>query len=182
MKKSVKSIVDLVLQMAAMVNVSKEEIIEALQATKVEAKSESSPQPFGSMMLETIDTLDLQPRTYNSLRGEKIKTMANLLSRSLEEISKIPRLGPAAMQDLTTCLANKGLKLSVYSFETMPTERPQAFKVLEANTCSNYLRNAGYYPNDLIYLTSERMDEILKANGVKPAMRKKFFNWVNYSV
>lgn len=182
MKKSVEAIVDLVLKMTTMTDATKEEVIEALQAIKSEATPVYKPAPHSPKLLEGIDTLCLSPRTRNSLRSEGIRNLANLLSRSMEDIASIPRLGPAAMHDLTQCLASKGLKLSNYSTETMPSERPQAFKTVEANVYSNYLRKAGYHPNDFIYLTFEHMDEILKDNKVKPANRKKFFDWVNYSV
>jgi carbon monoxide dehydrogenase subunit G len=61
---------------------------------------------------ESIETLNLSVRSYNSLRREGIHTVGDLASRTREQLLAIDNIGPASVEEIRQKLADRGLALS----------------------------------------------------------------------
>jgi uncharacterized protein len=61
---------------------------------------------------QTLDSLNLTVRSYNGLRREGIHTVADLTTRTREELLAIENIGPASVEEIRQKLADRGLTLS----------------------------------------------------------------------
>jgi carbon monoxide dehydrogenase subunit G len=61
---------------------------------------------------ESVETLNLSLRSYNSLRREGIHTVSDLAARTREELLAIENIGPASVEEIRQKLADRGLTLS----------------------------------------------------------------------
>jgi uncharacterized protein len=61
---------------------------------------------------ETLESLNLTVRSYNSLRREGIHTVADLAARTREQLLAIENIGPASVEEIRQKLADRGLTLS----------------------------------------------------------------------
>jgi carbon monoxide dehydrogenase subunit G len=61
---------------------------------------------------QTLESLSLPVRSYNSLRREGIHTMADLAARTRENLLAIDGIGPASVEEIRQKLASRGLTLS----------------------------------------------------------------------
>jgi carbon monoxide dehydrogenase subunit G len=61
---------------------------------------------------QSIESLNLSLRSYNSLRREGIHTVADLAARTRENLLAIDNIGPASVEEIRQKLAERGLTLS----------------------------------------------------------------------
>jgi carbon monoxide dehydrogenase subunit G len=61
---------------------------------------------------QSIESLGLSLRSYNSLRREGIHTVADLAARTRENLLAIDNIGPASVEEIRQKLAGRGLTLS----------------------------------------------------------------------
>jgi carbon monoxide dehydrogenase subunit G len=61
---------------------------------------------------QSVESLDLSLRSYNSLRREGIHTVSDLAARTREELLAIENIGPASVEEIRQRLAGRGLTLS----------------------------------------------------------------------
>ncbi len=62
---------------------------------------------------QSVESLNLSLRSYNSLRREGIHTVGDLATRTPEELLAIENIGPASVEEIRRKLAERGLVLSV---------------------------------------------------------------------
>jgi uncharacterized protein len=61
---------------------------------------------------ESVESLNLSVRSYNSLRREGIHTVSDLAARTGEELLAVENIGPASVEEIRQKLADRGLTLS----------------------------------------------------------------------
>jgi carbon monoxide dehydrogenase subunit G len=61
---------------------------------------------------QSVESLELSLRSYNSLRREGIHTVSDLAARTREELLAIENIGPASVEEIRQRLAGRGLTLS----------------------------------------------------------------------
>jgi uncharacterized protein len=61
---------------------------------------------------QSVESLKLSLRSYNSLRREGIHTVSDLAARTREELLAIENIGPASVEEIRQKLADRGLTLS----------------------------------------------------------------------
>jgi carbon monoxide dehydrogenase subunit G len=61
---------------------------------------------------QSVESLDLSLRSYNSLRREGIHTVGDLAARSPEDVLAIEGIGPASVEEIRRKLAERGLALA----------------------------------------------------------------------
>jgi carbon monoxide dehydrogenase subunit G len=61
---------------------------------------------------QMLESLNLNNRSYNSLRREGIHTVADLAAKTREELLAIDHIGPASVEEIKQKLADRGLTLS----------------------------------------------------------------------
>jgi len=61
---------------------------------------------------QSVESLNLSLRSYNSLRREGINTVSDLAARTREELLAIENIGPASVEEISQKLADRGLTLS----------------------------------------------------------------------
>ena len=61
---------------------------------------------------QSIESLNLSLRSYNSLRREGIHTVTDLAARTREQLLAIDHIGPASVEEIRQKLADRGLTLS----------------------------------------------------------------------
>jgi uncharacterized protein len=61
---------------------------------------------------QSVESLNLSLRSYNSLRREGIHTVSDLAARTREELLAIDNIGPASVEEISQKLADRGLTLS----------------------------------------------------------------------
>jgi carbon monoxide dehydrogenase subunit G len=61
---------------------------------------------------QSVESLNLSLRSYNSLRREGIHTVSDLAGRTREELLAIENVGPASVEEIRQRLADRGLTLS----------------------------------------------------------------------
>jgi uncharacterized protein len=61
---------------------------------------------------QSVESLNLSLRSYNSLRREGIHTVSDLAARTREELLAIENIGPASVEEIRQKLADRGLTLS----------------------------------------------------------------------
>jgi carbon monoxide dehydrogenase subunit G len=61
---------------------------------------------------QSVESLNLSLRSYNSLRREGIHTVSDLAARTREELLAIDNIGPASVEEIRQKLADRGLTLS----------------------------------------------------------------------
>lgn len=59
----------------------------------------------------TLESLDLDIRSYNCLKAERIETVEKLLEFTARDLLKTPNLGRRSLDFITTALAQRGLRL-----------------------------------------------------------------------
>ena len=74
--------------------------------TSVEAADEQEGD-----LVESVESLDLSLRLYNSLRREGIHTVTDLAGRTREQLLAIEGVGPASVEEIRQKLADRGLTL-----------------------------------------------------------------------
>jgi carbon monoxide dehydrogenase subunit G len=76
------------------------------------APAEAAQPAAGPAADQPIENLNLSLRSYNSLRREGIHTVADLASRTREQLLAIDNIGPASVEEIRQRLADRGLALS----------------------------------------------------------------------
>jgi len=61
---------------------------------------------------QSVESLNLSLRSYNSLRREGIHTVADLAARTREQLLAIDNIGPASVEEIRQRLADRGMTLS----------------------------------------------------------------------
>ncbi len=61
---------------------------------------------------QSVESLNLSLRSYNSLRREGIHTVSDLAARTREQLLAIDHIGPASVEEIRQKLADRGLTLS----------------------------------------------------------------------
>jgi uncharacterized protein len=61
---------------------------------------------------QSVESLKLSLRSYNSLRREGIHTVSDLTARTREQLLAIENIGPASVEEISQKLADRGLTLS----------------------------------------------------------------------
>jgi carbon monoxide dehydrogenase subunit G len=61
---------------------------------------------------QSVESLNLSIRSYNSLRREGIRTVSDLAARTREELLAFENIGPASVEEIRQKLADRGLTLS----------------------------------------------------------------------
>jgi uncharacterized protein len=61
---------------------------------------------------QSVESLKLSLRSYNSLRREGIHTLSDLTARTREQLLAIENIGPASVEEISQKLADRGLTLS----------------------------------------------------------------------
>jgi uncharacterized protein len=61
---------------------------------------------------QSVESLNLSLRSYNSLRREGIHTLSDLAGRTREQLLAIENIGPASVEEIRQKLADRGLTLS----------------------------------------------------------------------
>ena len=61
---------------------------------------------------QSLESLNLTVRSYNSLRREGIHTVSDLAARTREQLLAIENIGPASVEEIRQKLADRGLTLS----------------------------------------------------------------------
>ncbi|MGH9382334.1 MAG: DNA-directed RNA polymerase subunit alpha [Thermoanaerobaculia bacterium] len=77
----------------------------------VEAEGEASP--MDELLARTVDELDLETRTLNSLKNANILTLRDLIARSEGEVLETKGFGQKSLEEVQTVLADLGLKLGM---------------------------------------------------------------------
>lgn len=75
------------------------------------SKSELRPDKVEHLLNSWIEELDLTIRCYNCLKREGIHTIADLITRTKAEVSKIRNLGDKSLKEIVTALSAVGLSL-----------------------------------------------------------------------
>jgi carbon monoxide dehydrogenase subunit G len=80
------------------------------------ARTGSLPQqeglPSAGDLGESVESLDLPLRSYNSLRREGIHTVGDLTARTPEDLLAIENIGPVSVDEIRRKLADRGLALA----------------------------------------------------------------------
>lgn len=77
----------------------------------VEVESEAAPED--ELLSRTIDDLDLETRTLNSLKNANILTLGDLVTRSEGEVLETKGFGQKSLEEVQTVLADLGLSLGM---------------------------------------------------------------------
>ena len=65
------------------------------------------------VMLQSIESLELTVRALNCLRSEKVHLVGDLVTKTDQDLMKIPNLGRKSMTEIKTSLATNGLSLGM---------------------------------------------------------------------
>jgi DNA-directed RNA polymerase subunit alpha len=77
-----------------------------------EAPVEKAPA-FNSLLLRSVDDLELTVRSANCLKAENIFLIGDLVQRSENELLKTPNLGRKSLSEIKEILSNRGLSLGM---------------------------------------------------------------------
>jgi len=80
-------------------------------ADEIEVMQEKEDDERNKLMEMTIEELDLSVRSYNCLKRAGINTIAELVSKTDEEMMKVRNLGKKSLEEVKTKLAAFGLSL-----------------------------------------------------------------------
>jgi len=80
-------------------------------ADEIEVMQEKEDDERNKLMEMTIEELDLSVRSYNCLKRAGINTIAELVSKTDEEMMKVRNLGKKSLEEVKTKLAHFGLSL-----------------------------------------------------------------------
>jgi carbon monoxide dehydrogenase subunit G len=83
----------------------------AAQPSPASADEGSGDEQEGDLG-QSVESLDLSLRSYNSLRREGIHTVGDLAARSPEDVLAIEGIGPASVEEIRRKLAERGLALT----------------------------------------------------------------------
>jgi carbon monoxide dehydrogenase subunit G len=87
-------------------------LADMLAAEPSQAADEGTAGEPAGEAAESVETLNLSLRSYNSLRREGIHTVSDLAARTREELLAIENIGPASVEEIRQKLADRGLTLS----------------------------------------------------------------------
>ncbi len=76
------------------------------------AKVQASEKAPGADLAQPIEDLNLPVRAYNGLRREGVHTIADLVTKTAEQLLAIDNIGPAYVEEIRQRLADRGLSLS----------------------------------------------------------------------
>jgi carbon monoxide dehydrogenase subunit G len=85
---------------------------QAAGRERVPASPEGAADRPADALAQPVEELQLSLRSYNSLRREGIHTVADLASRTREDLLAIDNIGPASVEEIRQKLAALGLSLS----------------------------------------------------------------------
>ena len=85
---------------------------QAAGRERVPAGPEGAADRPADALAQPVDELQLSLRSYNSLRREGIHTVADLASRTREDLLAIDNIGPASVEEIRQKLAALGVSLS----------------------------------------------------------------------
>jgi carbon monoxide dehydrogenase subunit G len=83
----------------------------AAQPSPASADEGSGDEQEGDLG-QSVETLDLSLRSYNSLRREGVHTVGDLAARTPEDVLAIEGIGPASVEEIRRKLAERGLALA----------------------------------------------------------------------
>jgi uncharacterized protein len=83
----------------------------AAQPSPASADEGSGDEQEGDLG-QSVETLDLSLRSYNSLRRDGIHTVGDLAARTPEDVLAIEGIGPASVEEIRRKLAERGLALT----------------------------------------------------------------------
>jgi uncharacterized protein len=88
----------------------------AAQPSPPSADEGAGDEPEGELgqydLGESVESLDLPLRSYNSLRREGIHTVGDLTARTPEDLLAIENIGPVSVEEIRRKLAERGLALA----------------------------------------------------------------------
>jgi carbon monoxide dehydrogenase subunit G len=76
------------------------------------AKVQASEKAPGADLAQSIEDLNLPIRAYNSLRREGVHTIADLVTKTADQLLAIDNIGPASVEEIRQRLSDHGLSLS----------------------------------------------------------------------
>ncbi len=85
-------------------------LADMVGAEPAPSSGEAADEPEGDLV-ESVESLDLSLRLYNSLRREGIHTVTDLAGRTREQLLAIEGVGPASVEEVRQKLADRGLTL-----------------------------------------------------------------------
>ncbi len=77
----------------------------------VETETETETLPDSDLLKTRIETLDLTPRTIQTLEGVSVRTLGGLVRKKKDDILAIDGIGPKGLKEVETALAKLNLKL-----------------------------------------------------------------------
>lgn len=87
--------------------------VQAPEEMGAGAEAEGETSPLDALLARTVDDLDLETRTLNSLKNANILTLRDLVARSEGEVLETKGFGQKSLEEVQTVLADLGLKLGM---------------------------------------------------------------------
>ncbi len=112
-----KSIEIMIHQLNAIIGFKEQDIIDNINKTsypEAESGDESdkgTENPDSELLKTRVETLDLTPRTIQTLENASIRTLGGLVRKKKDDILAIDGIGPKGLEEIGTALSKLNLKL-----------------------------------------------------------------------
>jgi DNA-directed RNA polymerase subunit alpha len=94
--------------------VEEEQTILLAQSSVSDKPSEKNDEPyFNSNLLKSVEELELSVRSYNCLKNANIKTIADLVQKTEQEMLRTKNFGRKSLNEIKEILASMGLRLGM---------------------------------------------------------------------